>query len=97
MDRVRFMANVTRGLVMVRHSPRRGILLLITAYQRRISGRLGLTCMYEPSCSEYAALVIQHRGVIRGTWAAGKRLARCRPEYRGTLDYPEEARYEISN
>lgn len=63
---------------------------LIGRYQQTLSPRLGLTCMYEPTCSRYAVMVIRHRGVVRGGWAAAHRLSRCRPQYRGTIDYPEE-------
>jgi len=46
------------------------------------------TCMYHPSCSEYAVLAIRKHGVIRGLPRAAWRLLRCNPWSHGGVDYP---------
>ena len=61
---------------------------LIKAYQRLAPRLIRDTCLFEPSCSEYALLVIRHRGVIEGLPLIVGRLSRCRPPNGGT-DYPE--------
>jgi hypothetical protein len=40
---------------------------------------IGPACRFEPTCSEYASVAIARHGVIRGSWLAIRRLARCRP------------------
>lgn len=36
-------------------------------------------CMYLPTCSEYAYVAVSRFGVVRGSWLALRRLARCHP------------------
>jgi uncharacterized protein len=67
-------------------------LAAIHAYQRTLSPiavRAGLRCRFTPTCSRYAAVVIQRDGVLRGGWKALKRVARCTPlTPLGTRDEP---------
>jgi putative membrane protein insertion efficiency factor len=54
----------------------------IHAYQHTLSPlavRAGIQCRFTPTCSRYAAVVIQRDGVMRGGWKALKRAARCNP------------------
>ena len=44
------------------------------------------TCRFMPTCSEYAYLAIEKYGVVRGTWLAVKRLAKCHPFHPGGYD-----------
>jgi putative membrane protein insertion efficiency factor len=64
----------------------------IHAYQRTLApaaDRIGLRCRFTPSCSHYAEKVIARDGVMRGGWAAFKRIARCNPlTPAGTRDDP---------
>jgi putative membrane protein insertion efficiency factor len=53
-----------------------------------VSPLLGSACRFYPSCSEYAALVIERDGLWRGGARAFGRLARCTPLQRGGLDLP---------
>jgi putative component of membrane protein insertase Oxa1/YidC/SpoIIIJ protein YidD len=50
---------------------------------------IGNRCVWDPSCSRYAELVIRQRGVLRGLLATIHRLAKCRPA-RGGIDLPNE-------
>jgi uncharacterized protein len=43
-------------------------------------------CLYLPSCSEYAYVALVRFGVVRGSWLALRRLARCHPFAKGGLD-----------
>ncbi len=64
----------------------------IHVYQRTLApaaDRIGLRCRFTPSCSHYAEIVIRREGVMRGGWAALKRIARCNPlTPGGTRDDP---------
>jgi hypothetical protein len=64
----------------------------IHAYQRTLSplaGRAGIRCRFVPTCSRYAEIVVRRDGVIRGSWASLKRVARCGPwTPDGTIDLP---------
>ncbi|HEX2736148.1 MAG TPA: membrane protein insertion efficiency factor YidD [Polyangiaceae bacterium] len=61
---------------------------LITGYQRSISPLLGDCCRFEPSCSRYCALCLEHHGVLRGSWLGLLRLLRCNPLFSGGVDPP---------
>jgi len=59
-------------------------------YQRTLSGHLGATCRFTPTCSDYALTVIRRHGAVRGGWLTAKRLVRCGPwTPMGTIDPPE--------
>ncbi len=68
-------------------------LLLIKAYQLLISPLIGSNCRYQPTCSHYAATVIERFGMIPGGWMAIKRIARCHPWREGGYDpAPEKSK-----
>jgi hypothetical protein len=46
------------------------------------------TCMYHPTCSEYAALALRKHGPIKGAAKTVWRLARCNPWSGGGVDQP---------
>lgn len=43
-------------------------------------------CRFQPSCSEYAALAIHYHGVLRGSWLAMCRIAKCHPFHKPEFD-----------
>ncbi len=58
---------------------RKLFILPIRFYQLCISPMLPAACRFEPTCSQYAVEAITKHGVVRGTWLAIKRIARCHP------------------
>ena len=60
---------------------------LIRAYQLVISPLLPPACRFYPSCSNYAATAVREHGVVRGSWLALSRLARCHPWHPGGVDF----------
>lgn len=67
-------------------------LFLIKTYQVLISPLIGFNCRYQPTCSHYAAEAIAKFGVIKGSWMAVKRIARCHPWHEGGYDPVEPER-----
>jgi len=62
-------------------------LCLITIYRRYISPlKIRPTCIYVPSCSEYAIEAIKKYGSLKGTYLSTKRLLRCHPFAKGGYD-----------
>jgi hypothetical protein len=43
-------------------------------------------CLYLPTCSEYAYTAISRFGMVRGSWMALRRFARCHPWGAGGFD-----------
>jgi putative membrane protein insertion efficiency factor len=65
---------------------RRLMVLPLTLYQRFISPLLPQSCRFYPSCSEYARQAILKHGLLKGSWLAMRRLARCHPLSEGGYD-----------
>jgi len=61
-------------------------LALISLYRYMISPLFPQSCRFEPTCSEYARQAIERYGVLRGTYRATRRLARCHPFHPGGYD-----------
>jgi len=64
------------------------LLALLRGYKRRLSPWLPRACRFTPTCSEYAVLCIERRGVFRGGLAAIGRVLRCQPLHPGGIDLP---------
>lgn len=67
---------------------RRILLASIRCYRALLSPLLGDCCRFEPSCSRYATLCLQHHGTLRGSWLSLLRLLRCNPLFAGGIDVP---------
>lgn len=74
--------------VMTHLAPRALALGGIRLYQATLSRWLPRMCRFEPSCSRYAAAVIERQGVIVGSARAVYRIARCNPLSAGGYDPP---------
>jgi putative membrane protein insertion efficiency factor len=59
--------------------PSRLAISFIESYRRRVSGRLGVQCRFEPSCSAYALEAYCRYGFVKATWATVSRILRCNP------------------
>ncbi|MGH3563730.1 MAG: membrane protein insertion efficiency factor YidD [Mycobacterium sp.] len=44
------------------------------------------SCRFIPTCSQYAVDALREYGLIRGSWLATVRLAKCGPWHRGGWD-----------
>lgn len=63
------------------------LLGVIKIYRRYISSlKIRPTCIYVPTCSEYAAEAIKKYGSLKGTYLSTKRLLRCHPFAKGGYD-----------
>lgn len=62
------------------------IVWLILGYRYIISPYLGNCCRFTPSCSEYALVVIEKHGVMKGLWFTVLRLLKCHPWHKGGED-----------
>lgn len=72
--------------VVRRDKPARLLIALTRVYQRFVSPLLPSSCIYTPTCSEYAIQALRAHGTLRGGWLALRRIARCNPLHRGGYD-----------
>lgn len=61
-------------------------LFLIRVYQNTFSVIFPPSCRFTPSCSHYGYEAIEKYGVLKGSWMAIKRIARCHPFSAGGYD-----------
>ncbi|MBM6908538.1 membrane protein insertion efficiency factor YidD [Collinsella intestinalis] len=65
---------------------RRCAIAPIRFYQRNISPMLPDSCIYVPTCSQYAVEAIEKHGVLFGIFLAARRILRCNPFHAGGYD-----------
>ena len=70
----------------------RVLIFLVVLYQRIFSPYLSPSCIYTPTCSQYAVEAIRRHGPWKGGLMALLRLARCTPFHRGGFDPVREVR-----
>jgi uncharacterized protein len=63
------------------------LIVLIRIYQWTLSPLLGANCRFYPSCSHYAEQALRKYGLIKGSYLAVRRLARCHPWHEGGVDH----------
>lgn len=64
----------------------RGLIWLIQLYRHMVSPLRPATCRFVPTCSQYAVDALNEYGLMRGSWLAVVRLAKCGPWHRGGWD-----------
>ena len=64
----------------------RGLVFFIQLYRHMVSPLRPPTCRFVPTCSQYAIDALTEYGLIRGSWLAGVRLAKCGPWHQGGWD-----------
>ncbi len=64
----------------------RCLIRFVKAYKRYVSPILPPSCIYEPTCSEYAIEALRWYGALRGGWLTLARIARCNPFHKGGYD-----------
>lgn len=64
----------------------RGLIFLIQLYRHMISPLRPPTCRFIPTCSQYAVDALSEHGLVRGSWLALTRLAKCGPWHQGGWD-----------
>jgi putative membrane protein insertion efficiency factor len=62
------------------------MLYVLKFYRKYISPLKSPTCIYIPTCSEYAVQAVEKYGVLKGGWLAVKRVLRCNPFFKGGHD-----------
>ncbi len=66
---------------------KRFCIFIINAYRKYISPLKGRpTCIYIPSCSQYAIEALEKYGFWKGSFLAVKRILRCHPFAKGGYD-----------
>jgi putative membrane protein insertion efficiency factor len=65
---------------------------LLRSYKVMFSSMFAGSCRFQPSCSDYAAEAVARFGVVRGSFLAARRLARCNPLGASGLDQVPGAR-----
>ena len=64
----------------------RSVIAVIQGYRHMISPLRLPTCRFMPTCSQYAVEALAEYGLLRGSWLAMVRLAKCGPWHRGGWD-----------
>ncbi|MCK5570127.1 MAG: membrane protein insertion efficiency factor YidD, partial [Spirochaetes bacterium] len=44
------------------------------------------SCIYTPTCSNYAITALQKHGLLKGGFMAAKRIVKCTPFHKGGID-----------
>lgn len=63
------------------------IIKIIKLYQKTTFA-CHLKCKFIPSCSNYAIIVINDYGALKGSFLAVKRILKCNPFSQGGIDLP---------
>lgn len=67
-------------------APVRALIAIIEAYRHMVSPLRLPSCRFTPTCSQYAVDALSEYGLIRGSWLALLRLAKCGPWHAGGWD-----------
>jgi putative membrane protein insertion efficiency factor len=75
-EKVTFPSRVIRSICLA----------VIKFYQLTISPLLPSSCIYTPTCSQYALEALEKYGLFKGGFMALRRIFRCTPFHRGGFD-----------
>jgi putative membrane protein insertion efficiency factor len=64
----------------------RAVIYVIDLYRTMVSPLRLPSCRFTPTCSQYAVEALSEYGLLRGTWLAVVRLAKCGPWHPGGWD-----------
>ena len=73
----RMLVALAASVVVFAAYARSVVVWLVLAYQKLAPDNLRLSCVFEPTCSEYMLLAIEKYGVVHGVGKGVKRLFRC--------------------
>jgi len=59
---------------------------LVRIYRKYISPMKQPSCIYVPTCSQYALEALEKYGFIKGSFLSIKRILRCHPFSKGGFD-----------
>ncbi|MCR5824534.1 MAG: membrane protein insertion efficiency factor YidD [Lachnospiraceae bacterium] len=60
---------------------------LIVIYRKYLSPLKGRpSCIYVPTCSQYAIEAYEKYGVVKGSYLTARRILRCNPLHKGGYD-----------
>ena len=63
------------------------LIAIIKFYRRHLSKLKGKpTCIYYPTCSQYAIEALEKYGALKGSYLAVRRILRCHPFHKGGYD-----------
>ena len=63
------------------------MIFLINLYRKYVSPlKRRPTCIYTPTCSQYAIEALEKYGFLKGSFLAVKRILRCHPFAKGGYD-----------
>jgi putative membrane protein insertion efficiency factor len=62
------------------------LIFAIHLYRWTVAPLFGTSCRFVPSCSHYAEDALRKYGVLKGSYAATRRLLRCHPWNEGGYD-----------
>jgi uncharacterized protein len=86
------VSGITSRLRRAEFAAARGVIFVIQLYRHMVSPLRLPTCRFTPTCSQYAVDALTEHGLIRGSWLAAVRLAKCGPWHRGGWDPVPERR-----
>jgi putative membrane protein insertion efficiency factor len=82
-----FLIPILLGIVLFALNVKRICVDFVLIYQKLAPEKLRLSCVFEPSCSEYMILAVNKYGFLKGVIKGVRRLLRCHPP-NGGVDYP---------
>jgi len=71
---------------IIKNGLRNILILIVRFYRKFISPLKPPTCIYTPTCSQYAMEALKVHGAIKGSYLSIRRILRCHPWGRGGHD-----------